>query len=96
MEIFGSIIKKINAIAGLAATAALCCHGGSMCYSMLTGWYDFNIAKTSANIILIAAAVHAFLSITIFFFFHDGAALKYGKENISTVLQRISAVAILT
>ena len=95
MERFGSIVKKINALAGLAVIAALCCHGGSMCYSMLTGWYDFNIAKTFANIILIAVAVHAFLSITIFFFFHDGAVLKYKKENISTLLQRISAVAIL-
>lgn len=90
-----AVIKKVNTLVGFAVIVALCCHGGSMCYSMVTGWYDFFIAKTFANLTIISVAVHSLLSIIIFFFFHDGSVLKYGKDNISTVLQRISAVAII-
>lgn len=95
MGILGFKLKKANAVMALLALLSLCGHAGSMCFSLWTGWYNFLIAKAFAYITVISLAFHVLTSLTLFFFFHDGANLKYQKENKAAFLQRASALAML-
>lgn len=91
----GVKLKKVNASMAFLVLLSLCGHAGTMCVSLWTGWYHFIIAKTCAYITVISLAFHVLISLIIFFFIHDGANLKYKKDNKSTLLQRISALAMI-
>ena len=95
MQTIGFKLKKINAAMAFLVILSLFCHAGTMCVSLWTGWYNFLIAKTFAYITVIALAFHVLFSLILFFFVHDGANLKYTKENRTAFLQRASALAIL-
>lgn len=95
MQKTGFILKKVNAAMAMLVLLSLCGHAGTMCFSLWTGWYNFLIAKSFAYVTVIALAFHVLISLTTFFFFHDGANLKYTKENRTTFLQRVSALAML-
>lgn len=95
MESLGFYLKKTNAAAAFLVLLALCGHAGTMCVSLWTGWYNLIIAKTCATVTVIALAIHVLISLSLFFFFHDGAALRYSRENRTVILQRLSAMAIL-
>lgn len=88
-------LKRINAVLGLLIVLSLCGHAGTMIFSLWTGWYSFVICKLLAKTTVSLLVLHVFCSLCLFFFVHDGTELKYKKYNISTALQRISALAIL-
>lgn len=88
-------LKKINAVLGLLIVLSLCGHAGTMGFSLWTGWYSFLLCKSLAKITISLLVLHVFCSLCLFFFVHDGAGLKYSKCNVSTILQRISALLIL-
>jgi len=63
---------------------------------MLTGWYSYGLCKGLAHGTASVVTLHAFLSIIILFFSHDGARIgHYRKKNIKTILQRASAIVIV-
>ena len=97
-------LKKINKtkqlvidsiFLGLLIVLSLCGHAGTMGFSLWTGWYSFLLCKSLAKITISLLVLHVFCSLCLFFFVHDGAGLKYSKCNVSTILQRISALLIL-
>lgn len=88
-------LKKLNAVVGLLIVLALCGHAGTMGYSLWTGWYHFAACKTLAKIAVYLAAVHVVVTCTEFFFCHDGSGFHYKNGNFSTILQRITAIAML-
>lgn len=95
MQTIGYKLKKINAAAAFLVILSLCGHAGTMCVSLWTGWYNFLIAKTCAYITVFLLAFHVLFVLILFFFVHDGANLKYKKENKATILQRASAIVML-
>lgn len=89
-------LKKINTICSWIIIGFLLGHLGTMCYSMLTGWYDDSICKRLAHGTAAAVAIHVMLSLILVFFFHDGADFsKYKKQNRRVILQRASGLVII-
>ena len=88
-------LKKINATAALAVILSALCHIAVMTYSLWTGWYNYKICKTLPRITMTFLLVHILLSIIIFFFFHDGADVKYKRLNMGTAVQRITAIIMM-
>lgn len=89
-------LKKLNAILGIAIIAALLCHAGTMTYSLITHWYNFTVYKYFAHLAETIMFLHVLISICIFFFSSDGSSLlRYPRRNISTIVQRASAVLII-
>lgn len=87
------ILKKLNAISALLATLSLCGHLVIMTRSLFTGWYNFSLCKGLAHATMCIVIFHVFLSAVIMFFLHDGTDMKkYAGQNISTVIQRASAL----
>lgn len=67
-----------------------------MTYSMLTGWYDYNVCKTLAHLTAGSVGIHVILVMIIFFFLHDGSDFsRYRKENVRVIVQRISGLAMV-
>lgn len=88
--------KKFNTICSWIIIGFLLGHLGTMCYSMLTGWYDVSICKGLAHQTAAAVAIHVMLSLILVFFFHDGADFsKYKKQNRRVILQRTSGLVII-
>ena len=88
-------LKKFNAVIGLLIVLSLCGHAGTMGYSIWTGWYSYVICKMLARMTVSLVAVHVIVTLVEFFFFHDGSDFTYQKYNRSTILQRVSALAML-
>ena len=88
-------VRRAAAILGLLAILALIFHGGTMAYSLWTGWYVYDIAKGSALLIAACVVLHVICVLVLFFFFSEGTDFVYTKANRATLLQRISAIAIL-
>ena len=87
--------KKVNAVLGLAITAALLIHIIYEIYAYLTFYYNPVLTKILAFTTLGLGALHILLSAFIVFISHDkGKGIRYPALNIRTLLQRISAVAI--
>ena len=87
--------KKVNAVLGLAITAALLVHIIYEIYAYLTFYYNPVLTKILAFTTLGLGALHILLSAFIVFISHDkGKGIRYPALNIRTLLQRISAVAI--
>lgn len=57
------VLKKINTICSWIIIGFLLGHLGTMCYSMLTGWYDYSICKGLANGTAVVAAIHVMISL---------------------------------
>lgn len=90
------MIKKFNAVISLLCSVCLLCHFGTMTYSMLTGWYNYNVCKTLAHLTAGFVGIHVILVMIIFFFLHDGSDLsRYRKENAKVIVQRISGLAMV-
>lgn len=89
------ILKKTNAVLGLMIIAAVICHAGTMTFSLITFWYDFAICKFFAHAAVTFMILHALMSICLFFFQHDGSDMRYSRQNMRTLLQRITAVVMI-
>lgn len=88
-------LKKINAILGLSIIAALLCHAGTMTYSLLTSWYNLTLCKFFAHAAVGIMILHVLTSICIFFFLHDGSDARYSRQNIRTIMQRVTAILMI-
>ena len=90
------MIKKSNAVLGLAIIAIFLIHIIYEIYAYLTFYYNPVLTKVIAYTALGTAGLHALLSIFIVFFMHDkGNGMRYPALNVRTLLQRISAFAIV-
>ena len=88
-------LRRVNAWISLITVLALCYHSLTMGWSMWTGWYNRDVAVSSAWIIAGCVVVHVFLVLVLFFFFAEGGALTYKKDPRSILIQRVSAIAII-
>lgn len=88
-------MKKLNAILGFLSIAVLLGHLGTMTYSMLTGWYSYNVCKTLAHVTAGVVFAHMLAVLYIVFFMHDGASFKNARLNVRVIVQRASAIVIV-
>lgn len=88
-------IKKINSFLSLITSVALFAHIAMACRTLATGWFHPVISNVIPGITACLVLFHAVLSICILIFVHDGSDLKYAKNNVATILQRITAVLII-
>lgn len=89
-------IKKTNSLFALISVLSICGHAGTMVYSLLTGWYDYNICKALAHTTAGAVTVHVALCLIIYFFIHEGSKISYaGRENAETIIQRVTGLLII-
>ena len=90
------MIKKINSFCAGILTLFFLAHLGTMSYSMLTGWYNYNICKFLAHATAATIMVHLLLCLIVFFFLHDGATIRnYRARNARIMIQRISGIIVL-
>lgn len=88
--------KKVNAVLGLGIIASVLIHIGYEIYAFLTFYYNPLLTKIIAYTTLGLAGLHVLCSIGIVFFAHDrGNGMRYPKLNARTMIQRISAAAIV-
>ena len=90
------LVKKFNAICSLMLTAALCLHLATMSYSMITGWYDYNICKNFAHAAAYIAAMHVATCLFILFFMNDGSDCRnYKYLKRKCIVQRASGLVVI-
>ena len=89
-------IKKLNAILGLVSAVALLVHTGYTACAYLAFYYNPTLKLLTAVPFMVTACLHAILGMSAVFLQADGTRLDlYPKQNIRTILQRISAALIL-
>ena len=85
-------LKKLNAALSLLTVLLLLAHLGYSVYAYLTFYYNPGLTKVLASAAGIAVCLHAVLGMCLVFLMGDGTRLAgYTRQNLSTVLQRISA-----
>ena len=90
-----TVIKKINAVLSLLTVSALFIHIGYTVFSYLTFFYNPTLKIITALPFMILTCVHAVLGMCSVFLLNDGTRLDiYGKQNVRTMIQRISAALI--
>ncbi|MCR5383268.1 MAG: hypothetical protein K6E72_01320 [Saccharofermentans sp.] len=88
--------KKINAVLGLILVTAFLIHIIYEIYAYLTFYYNPVFTRAIADSAMSIAVLHMLFSAFIVFISHDkGMGMRYFKLNIRTLLQRISAIAIV-
>ncbi len=90
------MIRRINAILGLVVAILLAAHVLSMSL-LLVGAIPFaRWLKFLAYTFLALFLLHALLSVVVIFFFTEqGAGLQYAAMNLTTLLQRATAIVIV-
>ena len=90
------MVKKINAVVGIAGTASVLIHIGYVIYAYLTFYYNPLLTNIFAYTTLVISCLHIILSGVIVFFVHDrGNGARYISLNMRTVIQRVSAVLMV-
>ena len=85
-------LKKLNAALSLLSVALLLAHLGYNVYTYLTFRYHPVPVRLLANAASIAICLHAILGMCLVFLMGDGTRLAgYGRQNLGTVLQRVTA-----
>ena len=88
-------IKKLNSIFALITSLALLVHIGYSAFAYLTFYYNPTLKMATAMPFIICCCVHAILGMCAVFLMGDGTRLNiYPKQNMRTVIQRISAALI--
>lgn len=89
-------VKKINSVLSIFTIVVIVMHIAFSCRTLLTGWYSKEISYVLPMLLYVTVGVHAMLSMYIVFLVHDESSVtKYKKQNISTVIQRLSAILML-
>ena len=89
-------LKRINAALGLLSIAAMLIHIGYTVFAYLTFYYNPFLKLLTAVPFMVLACLHAICGMLIVFLQADGTRLDlYPKQNIETILQRVSAALIL-
>lgn len=90
------ILKKINAALSLIALLGLIIHVGYNVFAYLTFYYDPVLTRITAFPFMICVCLHAVLGMIMVFTGGDASGIRYYPgQNLSTVLQRLSAALIL-
>lgn len=88
-------LKKINAVISLLSVLALLLHVGYVFYAYLTFDYNASIQKVFSRIVEVLVCIHAVLGMSMLFLMGDGTRLRdYPRQNLATVLQRVSAALL--
>ncbi len=89
-------LKKFNAGVSLLTTIALVIHMGYSVFAYLTFYYDPVLKLATAIPFMLLACLHAVCAMAAVFLLSDGTRLDlYPKQNLRTILQRVSAALIL-
>ncbi len=89
-------LKKINASVGLLSIAALLLHVGYTVFAYLTFYYNPSLKLLTAVPFMVLSCLHAVCGMLTVFLQADGTRLDlYPKQNLRTILQRVSAALIL-
>lgn len=90
------MIKKWNAVCSWVITLFLLGHLFTMSYSMLTGWYNYDVCKLLARGTAVVVVIHVILCIVSFYSMRDAIRIKrYQRENWRLIAQRVSGIIIL-
>ena len=88
-------IRKISAALGLFSIAAILVHIGYTVFAYLTLYYNPTLKMLTAVPFMIATCLHAVCGMVAVFLQSDGTRLDlYPKQNVRTVVQRVSAALI--
>ena len=88
-------LKKCNAVLSLLTFAAMLLHTGYSAFSYLTLYYNPVLTKAFAIPFAVLTCLHAVLGMCSVFFLSDGTRTElYGRKNLRTVIQRVTAALI--
>lgn len=88
-------LKKISAAAGLLSSLGLLVHVVYNIYAYLTFYYNPTLNMLTAVPFILFTCVHAVCAMCSVFLLGDGTRLDtYQKQNMQTVIQRVSAALI--
>ena len=89
-------LKKINAALGLLSIAAMLVHIGYTVFAYLAFYYNPTLKLLTAVPFMVLACLHAICGMLTVFLQSDGTRLDmYPRQNVRTVLQRVSAALML-
>ena len=89
-------LKKINAALGLLSIAAMLVHIGYTVFAYLAFYYNPTLKLLTAVPFMVLACLHAVCGMLTVFLQSDGTRLDmYPRQNVRTVLQRVSAALML-
>ena len=89
-------LKKINAALSLLTTLTLFVHIGFTTYAFLTFFYNETLKNIFSYPFMVFTCLHAILGMCIVLFFNDGSKLAdYPKQNVETIVQRITGFLML-
>ena len=92
----GVMGKKLNAVLSLGIIASVLTHIVYEIIAYLTFYYNPALTKIIAFTTLGLAGLHALCSAGLLFFAHDrGNGMRYPKLNARTLIQRVSAAAMV-
>ena len=87
-------IRKINAVLGLLSAVTLIVHVGYTVNAYLFIYYNPVLKLWTAFPFMVVTCLHALCGMLIVFTQADGTRLDlYPKENLRTIIQRVSAAA---
>ena len=89
-------LKKINAALGLLSVPAMLVHLGYTVFAYLTFYSNPGLTLLTAVPFMVVVCLHAVCGMLIVFLQSDGTRLDlYPKQNLRTILQRVSAALML-
>ena len=89
------VIRKISAALGLFSIVAIMIHIGYTVFAYLTFYYNPTLKVLTAVPFMVAACLHAVCGMVAVFLQSDGTRLDlYPKQNVRTVVQRVTAALI--
>ena len=88
-------LKKINAVLALLTTLFILIHIGYNTYCYLAFYYNPTLKMVTSIPVMISVCLHGILGMLAVFLMGDGTKLTtYPKQNIRTIIQRVSAALI--
>lgn len=89
-------LKKLNAALGELSILFMLVHIGYSVYAYLTAYYNPLLKNLTAIPFMVLVCLHAICGMLTLFLQRDGGRPDlYPKQNLGTILQRVSAVLIL-
>lgn len=89
-------LRKINAALGLLSIVAMLLHIGYTVFAYLAFYYNPDLKVLTAVPFMVLACLHAVCGMLAVFLQSDGTRLDmYPRQNVRTILQRISAALML-
>ncbi len=88
-------LKKINAVLSLMTILAILIHIGYTVFAYLTFYYNPGLKQLTSLPFMVLACLHGICGMTAVFVQADGTRLDlYPKQNLGTIIQRVSAALI--